>query len=88
MRILKDDCTPEEAVKLIRMTPANLAQTRAATADLADALQAETSSIGLPQRSLPSVSLPQTFRGDRVLRTSLLGSRSTNLDLAQLSRIC
>ena len=39
MEILKDACTPEEAVELIRMTPANPAQIRPATATLADALQ-------------------------------------------------
>ena len=43
MEILKDDCTPEEAVKRIRMTPANPAQIRPATANLADALQAAPS---------------------------------------------
>jgi hypothetical protein len=40
---LKDDCTPEEAVKLIRMTPANPTQIRPATVNLADALQAALS---------------------------------------------
>ena len=41
--ILKDDGTPEEAVKLIRTTPANPAQIRPATANLADVLQAAPS---------------------------------------------
>lgn len=40
MKTPKDDCMPEEAVKRIRMTPANPAQIRPATANLADALQA------------------------------------------------
>jgi hypothetical protein len=36
---LKDDCTPEEAVALIRNMPANPAQIRAATESLVQALQ-------------------------------------------------
>jgi hypothetical protein len=40
VEILKDDCTPEEAVQLIRMTPANAAQIRPATVSLAEALRA------------------------------------------------
>jgi hypothetical protein len=40
VEILKDDCTPEEAVQLIRMTPANTSQIRPATVSLADALRA------------------------------------------------
>ena len=43
VEILKDDYTPEEAVKLIRMTPSNPAQIRPATGDLAEALQAAPS---------------------------------------------
>lgn len=43
VRILKGDCTPEEAVKLICMTPTNPNQIRSATANLADALQAAPS---------------------------------------------
>ena len=43
VRILKGDCSPEEAVKLIRMTPTNPNQIRSATANLADALQAAPS---------------------------------------------
>jgi len=43
VQILKDDCTPEEAVKVIRMTPTNPAQIRPATVNLADALQAAAS---------------------------------------------
>jgi hypothetical protein len=43
VEILKDDCTPEEAVKLIRMTPPNPTQISPATVNLADALQAAPS---------------------------------------------
>ena len=43
VEILKEDFTPEEAVKMIRMTPANSAQIRAATVNLGDALQAAPS---------------------------------------------
>jgi hypothetical protein len=41
--ILRDDCTPDEAVEVIRTTPANPAQIRPATVNLADALQAAPS---------------------------------------------
>jgi hypothetical protein len=37
---LEDECTPEEAVELIRTTPANRTQIRPATMNLADVLQA------------------------------------------------
>ena len=43
VEILKDDCTPEEAVELIRTTPANPTQIRPATVSLADLLQAAPS---------------------------------------------
>lgn len=43
VKILIDDCTPDEVVKQIRVTPANLAQIRPATANLAEALQAAPS---------------------------------------------
>jgi hypothetical protein len=43
MKTLLDDCTPDEAVKRIRMTPANPTQIRPATVNLADALQAAPS---------------------------------------------
>lgn len=43
VEIRKDDCTPEDAVKLIRMTPTNPAQIRTASVNLADALQAAPS---------------------------------------------
>ena len=43
MEILKDDCTPEEAVRVIRMTPTSPAQIRPATGDLAEALLAAPS---------------------------------------------
>ena len=40
---LTDDCTPEEAVELIRATPANPAQIRSAIVNLAEVLQAAPS---------------------------------------------
>jgi hypothetical protein len=40
---LKDDCTPEEAVALIRSMPANPAQIRPATESLAEVLQSAQS---------------------------------------------
>lgn len=43
VEILTGDCTPEDVVKRIRMTPANPGQIRPATANLADALQAAPS---------------------------------------------
>lgn len=43
VEILKDDCTLEEAVKLIRMTPANSNVIRPATVDLAHTLRAAPS---------------------------------------------
>jgi hypothetical protein len=39
----KDDCTPEEAVALIRNMPANPAQIRPATQNLVEVLQSATS---------------------------------------------
>jgi hypothetical protein len=41
--VLRDGCTPEEAVELIRTTPANPTQIRPATVNLADVLQAAPS---------------------------------------------
>lgn len=43
VEILEGDCTPEEAVKRIRMTPGNPDQIRPATSNLDDALQATPS---------------------------------------------
>jgi hypothetical protein len=40
VEILKDDCTLEEAVALIRATPVNYTQIRPATGNLADMLRA------------------------------------------------
>ncbi len=40
---LRADCTPDEAVEFIRTTPANPAQIRPATVNLADLLQAAPS---------------------------------------------
>ncbi len=37
--IRKDDCTPQEAVELIRTTPGNPTQIRPATVDLIDVLR-------------------------------------------------
>ena len=42
-KILMDDCTLEEAVKRIRITPGNPTQIRPAMANLADVLQAAPS---------------------------------------------
>jgi hypothetical protein len=41
--VVKDDCTPEEAVEVIRTTPANPSHIRPATVNLADVLQAAPS---------------------------------------------
>jgi hypothetical protein len=41
--VLREECTPEEAVGLIRRTPANPTQIRPATVNLADVLQAAPS---------------------------------------------